>query len=99
MTDHTLLPFFKYNLLLESLLAEAAEREGQLRRQLSAADDREFAWELEKEQLENQLDELSRQLRAQQAQADLLREEARLSGERKRALDARARHGGISGHP
>ncbi len=88
MTDHTLLPFFKYNLLLESLLAEAAEREGQLRRQLSAADDREFAWELEKEQLENQLDELSRQLRAQQAQADLLREEARLSGERKRALDA-----------
>ena len=48
MTDHTLLPFFKYNLLLESLLAEAAEREGQLRRQLSAADDREFAWELEK---------------------------------------------------
>ena len=34
MTDHTLLPFFKYNLLLESLLAEATEREGQLRRQL-----------------------------------------------------------------
>ena len=68
MTDHTLLPFFKYNLLLESLLAEAAEREGQLRRQLSAADDREFAWELEKEQLENQLDELSRQLRAQRSE-------------------------------
>ena len=88
MTDHTLLPFFKYNLLLESLLAESTERESQLRQQLSAVDDREFEWELEKEQLESRLDELSRQLRAQQAQADLLREEARLSGERKRSLDA-----------
>lgn len=88
MTDRTMLQFFKYNLILEALLAESTERESQLRQQLSAVDDREFEWELEKEQLESQLDELSRQLRAQQAQADLLREEARLSGERKRSLDA-----------
>ena len=88
MTDRTMLQFFKCNLILEALLAESAERESQLRQQLSAVDDREFEWELEKEQLESRLDELSRQLRAQQAQADLLREEARLSGERKRALDA-----------
>ena len=88
MTDRTMLQFFKYNLILEALLAEFTERESQLRQQLSAVDDREFEWELEKEQLESRLDELSRQLRAQQAQADLLREEARLSGERKRSLDA-----------
>ena len=88
MTDRTMLQFFKYNLILEALLAESAERESQLRQQLSAVDDREFEWELEKEQLESRLDELSRQLRAQQAQTDLLREEARLSGERKRSLDA-----------
>lgn len=87
MTDRTMLQFFKYNLILEALLAESTERESQLRQQLSAVDDREFEWELEKEQLESRLDELSRQLRAQQAQADLLREEARLSGERKRSLD------------
>ena len=88
MTDRTMLQFFKYNLILEALLAEFTERESQLRQQLSAVDDREFEWELEKEQLESRLDELSRQLRAQQAQADLLLEEARLSGERKRSLDA-----------
>ena len=88
MTDRTILQFFKYNLILEALLAESTERESQLRQQLSAVDDLEFEWELEKEQLESRLDELSRQLRAQQAQADLLREEARLSGERKRSLDA-----------
>ncbi len=88
MTDRSMLQFFKYNLILEALLAESTERESQLRQQLSAVDDREFEWELEKEQLESRLDELSRQLRAQQAQADLLREEARLSGERKRSLDA-----------
>lgn len=87
MTDRTMLQFFKYNLILEALLAESTERESQLRQQLLAVDDREFEWELEKEQLESRLDELSRQLRAQQAQADLLREEARLSGERKRSLD------------
>lgn len=88
MTDRTMLQFFKYNLILEALLAESTKRESQLRQQLSAVDDREFEWELEKEQLESRLDELSRQLRAQQAQADLLRKEARLSGERKRSLDA-----------
>lgn len=88
MTDRTMLQFFKYNLILEALLAESAERESQLRQQLSAVDDQEFEWELEKEQLESRLDELSRQLRAQQAQADLLREEAHLSSERKRSLDA-----------
>lgn len=88
MTDRTMLQFFKYNLILEALLAESSERESQLRQQLSAVDNREFEWELEKEQLESRLDELSRQLRAQQAQADLLREEARLSSERKRSLDA-----------
>ena len=88
MTDRTMLQFFKYNLILEALLAESPKRESQLRQQLSAVDDREFEWELEKEQLESRLDELSRQLRAQQAQADLLRKEARLSGERKRSLDA-----------
>lgn len=88
MTDRTMLQFFKYNLILEALLAESTERESQLRQQLSAVDDLEFERELEKEQLESRLDELSRQLRAQQAQADLLREEARLSGERKRSLDA-----------
>ena len=74
MTDRTMLQFFKYNLILEALLAESTERESQLRQQLSAVDDREFEWELEKEQLESRLDELSRQLRAQQAQAESLRQ-------------------------
>lgn len=31
MTDRTMLQFFKYNLILEALLAESAERESQLR--------------------------------------------------------------------
>ena len=53
MTDRTMLQFFKYNLILEALLAESTERESQLRQQLSAVDDREFEWELEKEQLES----------------------------------------------
>ena len=32
MTDRTMLQFFKYNLILEALLAESTERESQLRR-------------------------------------------------------------------
>lgn len=74
--------------LEDLLLSEADAKEALLQKRLEEIDDERFQWEITKDDYEQQLSNLRKELRSTQAYADSLREEATLSATRAEALDA-----------
>lgn len=73
--------------LEEEVLTTAVEKEQTLQEQLEQIEQERFGWELEREELEEQISELKSQLHMAGIRADQFQNEAMLSGQRKAALD------------
>lgn len=79
----------RYKEEVENIVLEEADRQSiDFQKKCDQLEEERFSWEIDKEKYERQVEELQGDLRKAQAYADSLSEEASLSTERKKCLEA-----------